>query len=309
MRNLLLLVVAIALVMFSATSTYAETKDDVCETLVDATPGLYGLCVAFCIAHPPGESGTLDLSNPQTRILRAYNQKKTYEDPDMPCFQGCPCFSVEDAEFTATHENYYQCIDNFQVERNGTWYESWKAIMQAGDIDQNGVAQTSADVSAYEIAPGELTCNWDYTSVSPTRKLQRHWFSPYEEDRVKFEDCQEIIDHVVESESLECETNPECERRILIDYPSTGEKPTLIVNGILINDPEDECINNAPFAKIEWYWGDGSVDIFTPMSDGFIYPFPNSHTYTETGLFVWMMYGFDDEGKILSTAGNFYFNW
>lgn len=309
MHNKLVKIAALILASFTMGNLYAAKDDAICESLVGATPGLYGLCVAFCKAQPPGGIGSLDLTNSQQKILRAYNRKKTDEDPDMPCFEGCPCFSIEDAEFIATHENYYRCTDYFQEEKFGTWYESSKNIEQAGDIDQFGKTQTFGDVSAYEVAPGELNCGWDYKSASPDIKLERNWFSPYEEDRAKFEDCQTIIDYVVHNEGLECETLPECERRILIEYPTSGEKPTLIVNGALINDPNEECVNDEPIAWIEWYWGDGSADVFEPEADGYVYPFPNSHTYTETGLFVWIMYAFDGRGRIVSSAGNFYFNW
>jgi hypothetical protein len=290
-------------------SVLAKPPEEVCDPLKESTSGLYGLCVAFCGNHPPGDLGTLDLSNVQTKLLKAYNSIRSDDDPEMPCFQGCPCFSLNEAVSVANSENYYRCTDYFQREVFGTWYESWQSIRQAGDLDQFGNPQTSGEVSAYEAAQGELTCAWQIQSTSPIRMQERYWFSPNEEDRAKFEDCQAIIDYVVYDKGLECETLPECERRILIEYPTSGEKPTLLVNGALINDPNEECVNNSPIARIEWYWGDGSVDVFEPEADGYLYPFPNSHTYVETGLFVWIIYAFDERGRIVSSAGNFYFNW
>ena len=76
--------------------------EDVCDELLSATPGLYGLCVAFCeaqdcepdfqAADPFAECRP---SNP--RLLRVYDRKKGPTDPDMPCMQaGCPCFSEEE---------------------------------------------------------------------------------------------------------------------------------------------------------------------------------------------------------------------
>lgn len=302
-------IITLVIGLFVSWSLLAKPPEEICDPLIEATPGLYGLCVSFCGNHPSGDLGTLELTNTQVKLLEAYNRKRTMDDPEMPCFKGCPCFSLKDAEFIATNMNYYLCTDYIQEEKFGTWYESSKNIAQAGDIDQYGNTQTFGDVSAYEVAPGELNCGWDFKSISPDLKLERNWFSPYEEDRAKFEDCQAIIDYVVYNENLECETLPECERRIITEYPTTGEKPNIIVNGILVNDPDEECVNDSPIAWIEWYWGDGSVDVFQPESDGYVYPFPNSHTYTETGIFVWRLYAFDEGGKILSSAGNFYFNW
>lgn len=67
-------------------------NEGVCDILHGGTPGLYGLCVAYC------EAQDLDLvenSNPpSTKILANYNKKKQAGDPDMPCVQKpCPCWT------------------------------------------------------------------------------------------------------------------------------------------------------------------------------------------------------------------------
>ncbi len=74
----------------------------VCDTLIGATPGLYGLCVAYCEAHDADLLSELDV--PNRRILENYNQKKTESDPPMPCVQSdpdeppviCPCWSADE---------------------------------------------------------------------------------------------------------------------------------------------------------------------------------------------------------------------
>ena len=304
--HLLLIGTAAFCLSFSAQANDDDLPpyEEICDQLNDATPGLYGLCNAFCLAQPPGDSGTFDLTDSQVKILRAYNRKKTYDDPDMPCFQGCPCFSVEDAAYVATHENFFRCADYYQTGKPVRYYESWKEIIQLGEIDQIGTAQNSTNVTTYESDPGWLHCDWSFRSVSPNRELQRHWSSFYEEDRAKFEDCQAIIDHVVNSKGLECETFPECESRIVIDRVRIDDL-TLNINGMLINEPDDECVNRSPFARVEWYWGDGTVDEFETMQDGYIYPFPNSHTYDDYGLYTWKIYAFDSKGKIVGIAGSF----
>ena len=90
----------------------------VCDELKapGVTPGLYGLCVAYCEAHdvdvlPAGSRG-----NSADRILANYTKKKKGSDPDMPCLeipapasepepvpppppvvQVCPCWTPSEA--------------------------------------------------------------------------------------------------------------------------------------------------------------------------------------------------------------------
>ena len=100
--------------------------EDVCDVLHDATPGLYGLCVRYCEAQYSDELDSLEFTNSQIQILENYNRKKTYNDRYMPCYKGCPCFSVEDAELIASHQNFYRCRDFIGKEVLETWYESWQ---------------------------------------------------------------------------------------------------------------------------------------------------------------------------------------
>lgn len=82
-------------------------EEDVCEPLMEATPGLYGLCVAYCEAHdadlfsPQGDPSELKM--PDQRILNNYNRKKKESDPPMPCvldesgddpLEECPCWTA-----------------------------------------------------------------------------------------------------------------------------------------------------------------------------------------------------------------------
>lgn len=75
----------------------AETpaNEGVCDILQGGTPGLYGLCVAYC------EAQDLDSVNkgktPSVKILDNYNRKKLDTDPPMPCVQvPCPCYDDAD---------------------------------------------------------------------------------------------------------------------------------------------------------------------------------------------------------------------
>ena len=75
--------------------------EGICDSLIGLTPGLYGLCVAYCEAHdaeiisPGGDLSQLNVPNRQ--ILENYNRKKSPSDPPMPCVQQapCPCWSAD----------------------------------------------------------------------------------------------------------------------------------------------------------------------------------------------------------------------
>ena len=91
--------------LVAAAPVIAETPDGttpanegVCDVLkTNATPGLYGLCVAYCEAQ---DLDSFDKGPPNVKILANYNKKKQAGDPDMPCLKvPCPCWS--DAEFAS----------------------------------------------------------------------------------------------------------------------------------------------------------------------------------------------------------------
>lgn len=70
-------------------------NEGVCDVLkANATPGLYGLCVAYCEAQDLDLVG--DKETPNNKILANYRKKMQAGDPDMPCIQvPCPCWSAE----------------------------------------------------------------------------------------------------------------------------------------------------------------------------------------------------------------------
>jgi hypothetical protein len=87
-----------------ATSTSAQRG--LCESLKASgvTPGLYGLCVAYCEAlNCPDTTAGVErpaavCEAPDPGILRSYNKKKSQTDPTMPCVQQnlCPCWNAEE---------------------------------------------------------------------------------------------------------------------------------------------------------------------------------------------------------------------
>jgi len=83
--------------------------EDVCDELIGATPGLYGLCVAYCEAQDcdaeAAHSGQCTRTPPSEPVLRNYNRKMQPGDPSMPCLApptspgvpaACPCWTEEE---------------------------------------------------------------------------------------------------------------------------------------------------------------------------------------------------------------------
>lgn len=112
--------------LISAAPVIAETPDGTtpanegaCDSLkTNATPGLYGLCVAYCEAQ---DLDTFEKEPANSKILANYNKKKQAGDPDMPCVKvPCPCWtdaelasiSVGGAAACLRSTNKIQLIDN-----------------------------------------------------------------------------------------------------------------------------------------------------------------------------------------------------
>jgi hypothetical protein len=67
-------------------------NEGVCDVVKGKTPGLYGLCVAYCEAQDLDVVG--DRETPNNKILANYRKKMQTGDPDMPCVRvPCPCWT------------------------------------------------------------------------------------------------------------------------------------------------------------------------------------------------------------------------
>lgn len=81
---------ALLLSLSSVTSSvFAKTPDgvtpaqeEVCDIVKGGTPGLYGLCVAYCEAQ---DLDAFPKKKENTRLLDNYNKKMRDGDPEMPC--------------------------------------------------------------------------------------------------------------------------------------------------------------------------------------------------------------------------------
>ena len=84
------------------------SEETVCDVVKDGTPGLFGLCNAYCEAIDcVGEQG-----DPWqcSSILNNYNYLRQPGDPIMPCLPPCPCF---DEAFIQTElETVRTCGEN-----------------------------------------------------------------------------------------------------------------------------------------------------------------------------------------------------
>jgi hypothetical protein len=91
--------------------------EDVCDPLIGLTPGLFGLCLAFCEAQDC--EATLDEATGETvfdpiceqsspKILDDYNRLRTPTDPVLPCLTvvaaECPCWNEEELDTIADGE-------------------------------------------------------------------------------------------------------------------------------------------------------------------------------------------------------------
>jgi hypothetical protein len=106
--------------------TIAQTPDgetpaveSVCDQLIGGTPGLYGLCVAFCEAQDFVDYGKVGNANhPAVKLLTNYRKRMAPGDPDMPCiFTGgeCPIFNIDTCNAAGTFQCALAVTDVTQV--------------------------------------------------------------------------------------------------------------------------------------------------------------------------------------------------
>ncbi len=84
-------------------------NEDVCDGLQGASPGLYGLCVAYCEAQ---DLDTIDKKPPSLKILENYNKKKQSGDPVMPCTsENFGCFTQAELDSISTTNSCMRFVD------------------------------------------------------------------------------------------------------------------------------------------------------------------------------------------------------
>ena len=103
MRHLLTL----SMLLIPWTVLAGPTSQGICGDLKGGTPGLFGLCVAFCEAQDLGDAP--DSKQSAFSLLAAYDSKRQPGDPEMPCLDSgasttkpqppaanCPCWTADD---------------------------------------------------------------------------------------------------------------------------------------------------------------------------------------------------------------------
>jgi uncharacterized protein YuzB (UPF0349 family) len=120
------------LVLAAGITHTVATNDIVCEALKGGSPGLYGLCTAFCKNHDNDYSSlsALDQADaiaqdtPSARILANYNKKMKAGDPTMPCLvpdvvpDSCPCWQPADLDNILGFAGENQFRDTFPALAN-----------------------------------------------------------------------------------------------------------------------------------------------------------------------------------------------
>lgn len=145
--GLILITGAVTSMPTQAATADGETpaNEGACDVLkTSATPGLYGLCVAYCEAQDLDIIG--DKETPNNKILANYNKKKQVGDPDMPCLKvPCPCWT--DAELA-------------RITTSGGSLSCGKTATTALIRNSSPIQFASTDVSL-------LNCRFTDTSISP----------------------------------------------------------------------------------------------------------------------------------------------
>ena len=195
MRVLTSILTSVVLLILAAPLGYAQTPDGqtpfnegVCDELIGHTPGLYGLCVAFCEAQDFADISVpiteQDLEKimaaiPSGKIVENYNKRKKATDPPMPCIrveEPCPCWDA--AEFDhVTYEKFAECV---LINKYGK-YDEFGADFRSYAYPHEGYVFAHR----YEEIPGTETCRY----VDRDKKIFRALSITREEEMA----CEEQI--------------------------------------------------------------------------------------------------------------------
>lgn len=153
-RSLLITVASCSMLLGTSSVVVASTPDGVtpanegiCDGLIGATPGLYGLCVAYCEAMDAPEDlsdplAITALRMPAQKILTNYERKQNDGDPDMPCVVYepevvCPAWTPEELETVGT-QGWNFWLNDWSIGPVGTtqrvWFEDYEEQPGAGKV-------------------------------------------------------------------------------------------------------------------------------------------------------------------------------
>jgi len=155
---------ALVLLLGQAGTVSATTPDGVtpanehvCDILQGGTPGLYGLCVAYCEAQDMDP--VAEPNPPNNRILDNYNRKRQATDPEMPCVRSpCNCWSLEEiGQVGESNPSAVGCLVGTRTA-------------QIAFVDGNAAITQSA--TATRDRSGNPLCSY-YNSVTGTNNVQQ----------------------------------------------------------------------------------------------------------------------------------------
>jgi hypothetical protein len=208
-----LLALALVLTAGSAMAQGNGQPSDLCDGLQEATPGLYGLCLAFhnvepCVPNLLEQDPFAGCEPKDGRLLEAYDDLKGSDDPRMPGTGGeCPCLTEE---FLAEAEgilDYYVCAIDSPYEHQNPNFPNEAYITSIWSQDDWG-AQTRLDLIPSN--PGNLK-RAGMCSYNPADEAEPSFFIN-SITYTQYEACREIIVQAILAHPERCENlcNPEC---------------------------------------------------------------------------------------------------
>jgi hypothetical protein len=201
-------VTTLCLIGFASVATaqninWNQANHGICGDLTSATPGLFGLCVAFCEAHGCEPDLTAmdpfaDCKPSDPKLLDLYNGLKQPADPDMPCVVvepegGCPCFTQEQVDAIPTP--YAQCA-----------IDSDLGILNPAELYTN-IIDVLGSGAGTAIGDSYSTCGYFNGFVDPPISVS------LQTNAAQAQECRQIIVNTITTNADQCEllSDPVCE--------------------------------------------------------------------------------------------------
>lgn len=153
----------------------------VCDSLKGGTPGLYGLCVAFCEAQGLGDPDAAGEKQSAFSLLTAYESRRSPEDPEMPCLveqvqqlppppqAECPCWTVETLRLALPQPTGCQTGSEYLAMSQESATGTSIAMMQFPEIQFSRVCQLQDGINGS--VESKFIMNLDDTAVEGCQSL------------------------------------------------------------------------------------------------------------------------------------------
>jgi hypothetical protein len=176
-----------------------------------------------------------------------------------------------------------------------------------GDFDAMVAVEQSRLVATQDTTTGDMTleCSGivDPPSSGKTGVLEGFdctWTSPFWGPMLTIDTHQVVLKSG--ATKMKCHfqlPEPACQNDLgLICPPVVTDGLYVWMNGGFNNfEPPCPAVGSAT-----WDWGDGTVEQFFQMPDGYVYPFPSDHTYAAPGSYNVDVRIFDEDGMLLDQS-------